>query len=463
MKKQWDILFRNHVEILLSFACLIVLENFQESILRPDSPSYIFVSKLDFFSLDFWFSRRPMGFPLVIKILGTDFLLCIFQTVLYLFSWIFFYRTLKIINPKIHRDILLSIVILMIAFLNTPFDDLIFSIMTEPINFSLILVIVSCLFRLIVQFDNKIFSLFLFCLCYFSLLKDANNIMIPFFVLSTFLISFPKKWLSILTLVMSVFLFYSWKGINNQDLGMYQRWVFPMLNNLSKRVLIYKDWEKFSDHEHIPKSERGKLLELKGKWASSNSHKFYKSSELSDFRVWLLKHGKTSYLRFLISYPINTVKIVVSGFKKVHLLLLYVYGKEIVNTIKIMVFGSKEIPYKVKISWFKGLPSIGYCFYLVFLFWILLKVLCTSWGALKAFRSFILLSFSLFIMSFAVSNIYIISDASGIFRHILPCILMFFISLLGLGVILDKTDKGSLKAIADQVFCFIKRCYGKSR
>ena len=444
MKKQLDVLFRNHVEILLSFACLIVLKNFQSSILQIDSFNYIFVSKLDFFSINFWFFTRPIGFPLIIKMFGTGFLFCIFQTVLYFLSWIFFYRTLKIINPKIHRDILLSIIILVIAFLNTPFDDLIFNIMTEPINFSLILVIVSCLFRLIVQFDNKIFFLFLFCLCYFSLLKDANNIMIPFFVLSTFLISFPKKWLSILTLVMSVFLFYSWKGINNQDLGMYERWVFPMLNNFGQRVLTHKDWEKFSDREHIPKSQRGKLLEMKGRWGSSDSHKFYKSPELSDFRVWLLKHGKTSYLRFLIGYPINTVKIIVSGFKQAHLDLLYFYKKKTMNTIKIMVFGSKDTPYKVRVSGFKGFPGIGYCFYLVLLFWILLKVFFTSWGHLKAFRSFLLLSFSLLIMSFAVSSIYIISDASGIFRHTLPCVLVFFISLLGLGVVLDKASKASL-------------------
>ena len=454
MKKQLDVLFRNHVEILLSFACLIVLKNFQNSILQIDSFRYISISKLDFFSLDFWFSRRPMGFPLIIKMFGTDFLFCIFQTVFYFLSWIFFYRTLKIINSKIHRDFLLSIIILMIAFLNTPFDDLIFNIMTEPINFSLILIIVSCLFRLILKFDNKIFFLFLFCLCYFSLLKDANNIMIPFFVLSTFLISFPKKWLSILTLVMSVFLFYSWKGINNQDLGMYPRWGFPMLNNFGQRVLTHKDWEKFSDRERIPKSRGRGLLEMKGRWGSSNSHKFYKSPELSDFRVWLLKHGKTSYLRFLIGYPINTVKIIISGFKQAHLSLLYLYEKETVNTIKIMVFGSKEIPYKVKISGFKGLPSIGYCFYLVFLFWILLKVFFTSWGHLKAFRSFLLLSFSLLIMSFAVSGIYIIVDAMEISRHTLPCVLVFFISLLGFGVVLDKTSKDSLKALADRAFHF---------
>ena len=411
MKKQLDILFKNHVEILLFFVLLIVLRNFQNShlqngILQMDSFRYISISKLDLFSLDFWFSSRPMGFPLIIKMFGTGFLFCIFQTVFYFLSWIFFYRSLKIINPKIHRDILLSIIVLMIAFLNTPFDDLIFNIMTEPINFSLILVIVSCLFRLIVQFDDKIFSLFLFCLSWFSLFKDGNNMMIPFFVLSAFLISFPKKQLSILSLVMSVFLFYSWKGINNQDLGMYQRWVFPMLNNFSQRVLTHKDWEKFSDREHIPKSE-GKLLEMKGKWAFSDSHKFYKSPEFSDFRVWFLKHGKTSYLRFLIGYPINTIKIIFSGFKSI--------------------------------------PS--YYFYLVFLFWILLKVFFTSWRALKAFRSFILLSFSLFIMSFAVSGIYIVGDAMEIFRHILPCILMFFISLLGLGVILDKTGKGSWKPL----------------
>ena len=227
--------------------------------------------------------------------------------------------------------------------------------------------------------------------------------MIPFFILSAFLISFPKKQLSVLVLVMSVFVFYSWKGVNNQDLGMYQRWVFPMLNNFGKRVLTHKDWERFSDREHIPKSERGKLLELKGKWGSSDSHDFYNNSEFSDFRVWFLKHGKSSYLRFLVSYPINTIKIIISGFK--------------------------------------GIPS--YYFYLFFLFWILLKVVSTSWGRLRDFKFFVLLSFSLFIMSFVVSVIYIIGDAMEIFRHILPCILVFLISILGLGVVLDKTSKSS--------------------
>ena len=464
MKKQLNILFKNHVEILLFFVCLLVLKNFQESILQIDSFNYISKSKFDFFSFNFWFSPRPVGFPLIIKIFGVDFLFCFFQTALYFLSWIFFYRTLKVVNPKIHKDPLLSIIILMVSFLNTPFDDLIFNIMTEPMNFSLILLIISCLFRLTIQFDNKIFSLFLFCLCYFSLLKDANNVMIPFFILSAFLISFPKKQLFVLALVMSMFLFYSWKGINNQDLGMYQRWVFPMFNNFGQRVLTHKDWEKFSDREHIPKSERGKLLELKGKWSSSDTHKFYRSLELSDFRFWFLKHGKTSYLRFLIGYPTDTVKIIVSGFKETYLDLLYFYEKETINTIKIMVLGPKETSYKVRVSGFKGFPGIGYyCFYIVFLFWILLKIFFTSWERLNTFRSFVLLFFSLFIMSFVVSSIYIIGDAMEIFRHTLPCVLVFFSSFLGLGVTLDKSSKGSLKTLSHQVFCFIKGYYGKSR
>ena len=65
-----------------------------------DSKAYLSLAELSFLDPNFWLGWRPIGLPLIFKIMGTGFLFCVFQTLVYLFSWLFFYRSLKIVNTS---------------------------------------------------------------------------------------------------------------------------------------------------------------------------------------------------------------------------------------------------------------------------------------------------------------------------------------------------------------------------
>lgn len=79
---------------------------------------------------------------------------------------------------------------------------------------------------------------------------------------------------------------------------MGQRWVFPFLNVLTQRILpnpAKVQW--FTDHG-MPLTPD--LMHLAGQWGAGDNFAAYHLPALQPFRTWLINHGQSGYIKYLI-------------------------------------------------------------------------------------------------------------------------------------------------------------------
>lgn len=84
-----------------------------------------------------------------------------------------------------------------------------------------------------------------------------------------------------------------------------ERWLFPLLNVVGRRVLPSEERTTFWVAAGMPLS--APLLEMRGEFASGRDWAFYEAPELADFRGWIDASGRRTYLRDLVLHPVRTV------------------------------------------------------------------------------------------------------------------------------------------------------------
>lgn len=84
-----------------------------------------------------------------------------------------------------------------------------------------------------------------------------------------------------------------------------ERWLFPLLNVVGRRVLPSEERTVFWVSAGMPLSPR--LLDMRGEFASGRDWAFYESPELEEFRRWIHVSGRRTYLRDLLLHPARTV------------------------------------------------------------------------------------------------------------------------------------------------------------
>jgi hypothetical protein len=89
--------------------------------------------------------------------------------------------------------------------------------------------------------------------------------------------------------------------ISNASADIGNRWLFPLGNLLTQRVL--PDASSLSYFESCGMPVSPSLLQLAGKFANSDEQAMFGGPELESFRRWLYDHGKPCYMGWLISAP----------------------------------------------------------------------------------------------------------------------------------------------------------------
>jgi hypothetical protein len=85
-----------------------------------------------------------------------------------------------------------------------------------------------------------------------------------------------------------------------------QRYVFPLMNTLFKRVLPNQEkLAYFRDELGMPVSRA--LMRRKGKFASADRRAAFNAPELEEFRTWVLSRGYSAYQKYLIHHPKQTL------------------------------------------------------------------------------------------------------------------------------------------------------------
>jgi len=88
--------------------------------------------------------------------------------------------------------------------------------------------------------------------------------------------------------------------------GSGDRWVFPLLNVIGKRVLPSPPRTAFYHNYGMPVTPR--LMEMAGEFASGKEWAFYTAPELDGFRRWLMRDGKKVFAKDLLTHPMRSTR-----------------------------------------------------------------------------------------------------------------------------------------------------------
>lgn len=286
----------------------------------PDCNDYLTQSKIDLFSLNFWFpdktpgfSPRPFTVPLIYKLIGDNAddivkwqkIIHFFSAFLLTFSLSFF------IQKQILKYLLAISLFIIFCWWNIlGWSQLLLS---ESLSFSFLLIWISSILFL-VKFDDKIsFILHILITVLFSFTRDSWPYVLIVFYLLFFLTAYyflnKKNKKPLLLLLFSFLIFF----IQQKSIVKGERHKVPIINNLVVRVLNNPSYLHYFLDNGVPMTNELKQ-DLKGIDLSNEDNRgaiydIYNNEKYTPLFNWILKDGKKVYFKFLLLYPSYTLML----------------------------------------------------------------------------------------------------------------------------------------------------------
>lgn len=268
-----------------------------------DTTAYLRISRESLLSQEFWAGARPFVFPLLLKLTKQNLpLTSLIQLVFSVFSWgclaFLFANFLRGNWMKV-----ISFIVLLALSLVRHFSNWDYMIMTESLSFSFFALFLACGLWLIDGWNRTRAVIFIIVGMFFAFVRDTNAYVL-LFLSGLLLIAILLRWIPLRNLLF-VLSFTGFFILNNltSDLGL--RWVFPLNNNIGKRILPLEQAVHFFENCGMPVTPE--LIALTGEFANGRDRAFYNDPALEGYRIWLHKSGKSCYMRYLLSdLPGNT-------------------------------------------------------------------------------------------------------------------------------------------------------------
>ena len=266
------------------------------------------------FTKEFWSAMRPVGVPLVYKLVdyNVEGFITI-QVLAHLLTWGgFAWYVFRRIRSRF-ISLALVAVVLLIAILP---DVVIWNYLglTESLSFSFLPVIAILLCELIRAPKFLVYLGYLAALAFYSMLRDVNSYFVLTMAVALVFLFIGRK-LSARQTIVGVLVSCILFGFSVYTAGhagepiTYKRWYFPLVNVISHRVLPDPEMRAYMVKHGMPLSDA--LLRKERVWAGdkdASGFSVYNDPELVEFREFLGTSGKTVYTRYLIEHPIYVLR-----------------------------------------------------------------------------------------------------------------------------------------------------------
>jgi hypothetical protein len=291
--------------MLLSFAFYANLRwanespAFEKAKETADTPAYMRVSNEAFLSKEFWANSRPPMFPLLLKInAGNKAKVAAFQTAFSIFAWGMLALSLSYSLRPILRPFAFILILALSLERHVAGWDVV--MLTESLSVSLMFLFLAAWLWLLRGWSwGKIVTLSLVAFLW-AFTRDTNGwilLMIAgLILLGVLFFETRKRYLAIALIFTAIFV------LNNLSAEVGKRWVFPFQNVLAQRILPDEGSVEFFADCGMPVTPE--LMDLAGGFANSNERAFYTSPALEPYRNWMTEHGKSCYMRWLVSRPL---------------------------------------------------------------------------------------------------------------------------------------------------------------
>jgi hypothetical protein len=148
--------------------------------------------------------------------------------------------------------------------------------------------------------------------------------------------------------------------------GQGERWVFPLLNVVGKRILPVPERARFYEARGMPVNAA--LMEMSGEFASGKKWAFYSSPDLAAFRMWLRSSGRKAYAEDLLRHPMRSLEEPLLDVQEFVCPELSPYWSPGFTPV-LPYLGPSRCPRQLAIGIVAGTFIIGIILYLVAYFW----------------------------------------------------------------------------------------------
>src|SRR3990172_524200 len=254
-----------------------------------DTKIYLRISSQPILGPEFLSVDRPFVFPLLLQIVHQDFAsAAIIQLVVALLAWGLLALAISASLRPPWLRLLSFFIILAVGTVRhlAGWDSV---MMTESLSLSMLgLFIASGIWLLHGWKYHKVFALCAAAFL-FAFARDTNAYVLVMFA-GLMLIAVLFRWMNpralVLAGVFGMFFFVSDLNANTS-----QRWFFPLVNVIGKRILPYT--ESIQNLAACGMPITPQLLSLADTFANGNDRAFFNDPALAGFRVWVAEDGKT--------------------------------------------------------------------------------------------------------------------------------------------------------------------------
>jgi hypothetical protein len=277
-----------HVSRIIHFSDIIAYEN---------------SATIPLFHPGFWISGKPFLFPLILKIFQGDFQsVILFQVIISIFCWSFLAYQVSTIIKSLPLKIL-SFGFVLAFSLSKHIANWDHTILSESISISLTAMIIGLSIMLLENWQK--WKFFLLCLCAMLWVgaRDTNAYLLLFsgLILAIKLVSCSQKKNVAVTIIVFIAIFL----LSYVSADISKRWVFPLRNVITRRVLTSEYYAIFFEHSFGCKMPMSP--ELKMTTGGQSSELFSENEALVPFNTWLVEKGKTCFMLSMLRNPRDTI------------------------------------------------------------------------------------------------------------------------------------------------------------
>lgn len=268
-----------------------------------DTPSYIRISEKDVYSIDFWASRRTPIFPLLLSFYHADKVkVAAFQTEFSIIAWGLLALVLAFSFKGFLRPTAFVFVLIFSLERHVAGWDVV--MLAESLSISLMALFLAAWLWLLMKWSWTKVAVLSVTAFFWALTRDTNGwvlLMTTGLVLVSVLFNMARRrYLAVTAIFLLLF------GASNLSADRGGRWVYPFQNVLTGRILTDAQAIAFFEKCGMPVTPA--LLSTAGGNAESADRALYVDPTLASYRQWLHADGKSCYMRWLISQPIQTLQ-----------------------------------------------------------------------------------------------------------------------------------------------------------
>ncbi len=278
-----------------------------------DVYDYLKQSKISIFSIDFFapkpslnFYPRPFTIPLIYKLSGSspDIIIIIQKIIHSLCTFLLAYSLLLFLQKKINQYIVVFLIYYLMSWWNIlGWTELLLS---ESLSISFMFLWIATFLISIKKNTLLTFILHITTTILFSFTRDNwPYVIVLFYLLCVCFFYFHKKIYLNKILFLTLFgitLFYI-QGITS-NIG--QRYKLPILNSIILRIIPNEKYTQWFVENGLPQSDSLRKF-FSGINPNDESkiklYGLYKDSTYNSLFNWIVKDGKITYLKFLITHP----------------------------------------------------------------------------------------------------------------------------------------------------------------